>query len=83
MFKFELGQKVKERITGFKGVIVARSQYMTGCNRYGVQSQKLKHDGKPLEWEYFDEDLLEIDGKNINIKIQQHGGPVRMEAPER
>ncbi len=83
MFKFELGQKVKERITGFKGVIVARSQYMTGCNRYGIQSQKLKSDGKPLEWEYFDEDLLEIDGKNINIKIQQRGGPVRMEAPER
>lgn len=32
MFKFENGQIVKDMITGFTGVVVARVNYMTGCN---------------------------------------------------
>ncbi len=56
-FKFELGQEVVDTITGFTGVIRVRSQYLTGCNAYGIQNTKLK-DGKPAKWEYIDESLL-------------------------
>ena len=80
-FKFDLGQIVKDKINGFHGVIVCRSQYMTGCNRYAVQSRIVTADGKIPEWVYFDEDLLLIDGKNVNVEVDLPGGPVAKEAP--
>ena len=83
MFKLELGQKVKDRVTGFKGVIVCRCDYLTGCRRYAVQAQKIGKDGKVGEWTYFDEDLLVLDGKNINHEIRNPAGPPRSEAPQR
>ena len=58
IFKFNLGSEVKDKITGFKGVIRVRSEYLTGCNVYGVQPQKLTKDGEIGAWKYFDEDLL-------------------------
>jgi hypothetical protein len=64
MFKHELGQKAKDKITGFEGILTARVQFLTGCNRYSIQPQKL-HDGKRLEGEYFDEDQIVITGKGI------------------
>lgn len=82
-FKFNLGDRVKEKITGYKGVIVCQSRYMTGCNRYAIQNEKLEG-GKPADWIYFaDEDMLVPAGNNINVQIEQRGGPVRMEAPQR
>jgi hypothetical protein len=58
-FKYDLGVEVKCKITGFKGVIVARSQWLNNCNTYGVKSRELK-DGKPMENQFFDEPSLEL-----------------------
>ena len=52
-----LGNKVKDNITGFAGVVVARAEYLNGCISIQVQSTKLK-DGLPLEAEWFDEQRL-------------------------
>jgi heat shock protein HspQ len=82
-FKFALGEIVKDRITGFKGVVVCQSKYLTGCSRYGLLSQELTKEGNPADWCYFDEDCLVSENDNINFKRQQTGGPVRMEAPQR
>lgn len=30
------GKKVKDKITGFEGIVVAKCIYLTGCNQYGV-----------------------------------------------
>lgn len=72
MFTHELGKRAKDKITGFEGVLVARCQFLTGCNRYCIQPTELK-DGKPIESIYFDEDQIEIlsDGiapKNVSGK---------------
>ena len=40
-FKHKLGDELKCKITGFKGVIVSRMEWMTGCNRYGLQDEDL------------------------------------------
>lgn len=56
-FKFELGETLKDKITGFKGVVMARAEYFTGCIHYGLCSQSL-HDGKPIDWEWIDESQL-------------------------
>lgn len=54
MFKFNLGEVLKDKITGFQGVAIGRTEYLTGCTHYGLCSQILK-DGKPIEWEWIDE----------------------------
>jgi hypothetical protein len=73
-FKFDLGEEVKDSITGFKGVIRARTQYLTGCTTYALQSKDLK-DGRPQDWVWIDEDLLKAVSKTKNI-IKQRGGPI-------
>jgi len=58
----ELGQKVKDSITGFEGIAVAKAIYLNGCISYQVESQKLK-DGKTIQPEWFDEQRLTCESK--------------------
>jgi len=75
MFRLELGQKVKERITGFSGVVMARVEYLTGCHQYAVGPQKMDKDGTMPGWTYLDDDLLvKVKGK-ISLKKKPTGGP--------
>jgi len=77
-FKYKLGSKVKDSITGFTGIVRVRSQYLTGCNNYGVQPISLKSDGSMSKWEYFDEDLLTQVGKKVLLedRSKDKGGPM-------
>lgn len=52
----KLGDKVKDVVTGFKGVVMSHIEYFTQCDQYGV-CPKTK-DGKTREWVYFDESRL-------------------------
>lgn len=56
-FKFGLGEKVKDIITGYVGLVTSRTEYLTGCIHCGVQSETLK-DGKPIDPEWFDQTRL-------------------------
>ncbi len=58
-FVFNNGDKVRDTITGYEGIVRGRSDFLTGCKRYGVQSCQMK-DNKPAEWEWFDESQLEL-----------------------
>ncbi len=84
-FKYSLGQTVADDITGYEGVIICRTQWLTGCNNYGVKSRELK-DGKPLGAEHFDELQLKLvpDKKEVAPQVEagkKPGGP--REAPQR
>jgi len=87
-FKFKLGQTVKDIITGCQGVVMSRSQYLTTCNTYGVQSSILQN-GKPLEWQWFDEPRLILQKakiiKLVPEKTKKGGGPnnINQIAPSR
>lgn len=75
MFKFDLGDKVKDAVTGFEGVVIARSEYLNGCIRYGVQSPKLK-DNKPQDCEWIDQGQLSlVKSKAVNLEVKRTGGP--------
>ena len=63
-FEHELGIKVKDKISGFSGILTARVEFLTGCNRYCVQPKTLQ-DGVPIEGIYFDEEQLKYIGKGI------------------
>lgn len=74
-FKFNLGQTVKHIYLEIEGRIVARSQYITNCNRYALQMKQLDKDGRPQEWLHFDEDeLLAVDEEEA--EQSESGGPM-------
>jgi hypothetical protein len=58
-FKFSNGDEVKDKITGFKGIIVAQTRWLNGCIRYLIQPQTLR-DGKTIEGESIDEGQLDL-----------------------
>lgn len=54
-----LGDRVRDKITGFEGVVTARTEWLYGCVRVTVQPEKMK-DGKTLESQNFDEPQMKI-----------------------
>lgn len=70
MFTHELGKKAKDKITGFEGILTARCEFLTGCNRYCIQPTELK-DGKPIDSIYFDEAQIQIISDGISQKDVQ------------
>lgn len=54
-----LGTRVKDGVTGFEGVAMARTEYLYGCVRVCVQPTELR-DGKPIEPVWFDEQRLDV-----------------------
>lgn len=73
-FKFNLGDKVKDTITGFEGVVTVRSQWLNMCNTYGVQPTKLK-DSIPQQRQSFDQPQLELVEEKVVESSQETGGP--------
>lgn len=66
-YKFDLGETVKDKVTGFKGVIIGRADHISGCDTFGVQCNTLK-DGAPQDPRWFDEPRLEsTSGKRMSI----------------
>ena len=79
-FKYDLGWKAKDKITGFEGVIVHRVHFITGCNQCGIQPVDKK--GTVHEFQQFDENRLKILGKKPfvtleepKVKVRDKGGP--------
>jgi len=60
-----LGDICRDKVTSFKGVAVARHEYITGCVRFSLQPASTD-DGKLLPFETFDEGQLEVIG-SINM----------------
>lgn len=80
-FVFALGDRVKDRVSGFEGIVFHRSEWLTNCNTYGVKPTKLDKEGKPCDSVVFDEPMLELVSKNTHSGISpEHktGGPVEV-----
>lgn len=75
-FKFDVGDKAKDTITGFVGIIVSRTQWLHNCNVYGLQPQELK-DGKPIDRQHFDEPAIELIKEKAFKESRSTGGPER------
>ncbi len=52
-----LGDKVTDSITGFKGVAIGKTEWLYRCIRFCVAAEEMK-DGKPIEDQWFDEQRL-------------------------
>lgn len=62
----KLGQEVRDRITGYQGIVVSVTKFLNGCLRIGVQRKILSGDEGVPEPQVFDDPDLEVKGPGIN-----------------
>jgi len=67
--KFKLGTEVQEIVTGFRGIVMCRTEFLTGCVHYGVATRELQN-GHPTDWEWFDESRLAWAGNGIQLGVE-------------
>lgn len=74
MFKFECKEKVKDTVTGFVGIVAARIEWMNGCVRYVVLSNKRTNEGKEIEATIDEQQLVSMEKPKKGEK-RDTGGP--------
>ena len=75
MHKFELGDKLRDTVSGLEGVAVARTEYMNGCTQYQVLPKMKKGTTEMPSW-HIDEEQLELVKSKTKIrKKKPTGGP--------
>lgn len=56
----DLGDRAKDRVTGFSGIVVAKTVWLNGCWRLTLQPEDVDKDGKPREPQTFDSLQLDL-----------------------
>jgi len=59
MSKVKLGDKVRDKVSGFSGIAISEHNYLNGCRRVTIQPS-IDKDGKLPSVETFDDPQLEI-----------------------
>lgn len=76
MAKINLGDRVKDQVTGFAGIAVCITEWLNGCARVGVQPETLDKDGKPQETQHFDDQQLTVIAPGVvSGGNRETGGP--------
>lgn len=57
--EFKMGDEVKDKITGFQGIITGHAKYFTGCDQFIIQP-KCDKPGTYPEANWFDEGRVEF-----------------------
>lgn len=80
------GKEARDKITGFKGIIVTKLTCLFGCAQYGIAQQRFDDkEQKRGSTEYFDEGRIEIIGEGINpdeVKVETPGADFNGDAPK-
>lgn len=76
------GSKARDTVSGFEGLVVARTEWLHGCARITIQPQKLTADGKPIEAHTFDELQCETVEEPKIAPKRNKGGP-RPDVPQK
>ena len=81
----DLGDKAKDIISGFTGIVNSKTCWLNGCVRVGIAPEELDKDGKLRPSEVFDESQIVLVKKSKietgfeTPKDQSVGGPDRGE----
>ena len=82
----KLGDIVKDTVTDFEGMVVARHEYLNGCVRFSLQPRGL-HDGKLIEPQTFDVEQLVLikaaEARSVRPTGGPHNEPARTAIPSR
>jgi hypothetical protein len=79
----ELGKTYQDSITGFEGVAISFTKFLSASQRVGLQPTKL-HEGKPIETQYFDAHQLNEVKSKVTPKVKESaapGGPGKCATP--
>lgn len=68
-----LGSTMRDVVTGFEGVAIARSEYLNGCQQFCLKPTEVK-DGKVLDGEWIDVGQLEMVGQDLVARFQHPPG---------
>lgn len=82
--KFELGGRIRDRVSGFTGIATARIEYLNGCVQYQVDPPMDKDKGEPPKSIWVDSQQAEYVDEGINDKPvlrKMTGGPGPSVAP--
>lgn len=71
--QFELGVKLRDKVSEVEGICIGRIEYLNGCVQYAIKP-KVTKDGKSHEAEWIDSQQLEQTGDGITIKQRKTGG---------
>lgn len=75
----QLGTRVRDLITGMTGVAIARTEWLYGCARVGVESVEIKKDGKPSDAVWLDEQRVEaVDGEKAFTPVTPQEYPIKL-----
>jgi len=81
----KLGNRVRDSLTSFTGIVVAITHYQYGCKRISVEPEDLGEDGRPKDSVHFDEQRLSV-VKKVRSKVSEDsdarvGGPGKVPPP--
>lgn len=77
--RIQLGQEARDKITGFKGIIIGRADYLFGCAQYAL-TPKTNEAGEVKDTQWFDEGRIEVIGQGVapeEVRVERNGGPNR------
>lgn len=80
-----LGDRAKDVISGFSGIVVGRTTWLYGCDRVGLQGEKLGKDGRVSDVQWFDAAQVVVVKAGVvkGAPAQMTGGPARGEETRR
>jgi hypothetical protein len=55
-----IGDKAKDIVTGFQGIVVGKTSWLHGCDRLTLEPDKLDDEGQPQRVQTFDDHRIEI-----------------------
>lgn len=73
-----LGSLVKDAVSGFTGVTIAKHQYLYGCTRFTVQPLVNEDGALPVTQTFDEPQLIVIEPRHVDAVItaaQNPGGP--------
>lgn len=82
--EFELGCEVKDLVSGWKGIITARCEFLNGCIQFGIRKKALKNETELKNTEFIDSAQLEYVGPGMLKKKKtprKTGGPMTKDCP--
>jgi hypothetical protein len=82
MERIELGDSVKDKITGMKGIVIGVTDWLYECRTVTVRPDALKKEGEYPASVGFDEPQLEVIKKGVLVatpvaQSRRTGGPER------
>lgn len=73
-----LGDRVKDRVTGFEGIVTTKIRFLAGCVRVGVSAEKLKPDGEVMDSQTFDEPDLVVTKENVHKPVTAKPNSIKL-----